>query len=194
IADTALEDVQSTLAEGLIGAFQSVALRLQRDWDRAADTVRRLTRDFDGSEVADVELQNATAKAQAVEAAIAAVEVIRDGASQNYTALTGEVWSAWRGGVRRSACTAAQIDARDALRAKQAKAQAAADPGAEVVAFRGAPKADAEVDAMRIFDALNWARTQWPALKLAATGLAGAEKLAMRWAQQKGVDVILAKP
>jgi hypothetical protein len=194
VADTALEDVQSTLAEGLIGAFQSVGLRLQRDWDRAADAVRRLTRDFDGSEVADVELQAAIAKARAAEAAAAAVELIRDGASQAYTTLTGEVWSPWRGGVRRSACTAAQIDAREALRAKQAKVQAASDPGAEVVAFRGSPKADAQADAMRIFDALNWTRTQWPAMKLAVTGLAGAEKLAMRWAQQKGVDVILAKP
>jgi len=194
LADTALEDFQAMLAEGVIGAFQSVVLRLQRDWDRAADTVRRLTRDFDGSEVGDVELQAATAKAHAAEAAIEAVEQIRDAASAAYTVATGEVWSPWRGSVRRSACTAAQVDARDALKAKRVREQVGADPGVDVVAFRGAPKADTAIDATRIFDALNWALARRPAMKLGVTGLAGAERLAMRWAQQKGVDVILAKP
>src|SRR5262249_1716751 len=139
VSDTSLEPFQTTLAEGLIGAFQSIALRLQRDWDRAADTVRRISRDFDGSEVADVELQEATAKAHAAEAAIDAVERIRDAASTAYTVATGEVWSPWRGNVRRSTCTAAQIDARAALQAKRDRAQAAADPGVDLVAFRGAP-------------------------------------------------------
>lgn len=194
VADTSLEAFQSTLAEGLIGAFQSVALRLQRDWDRSADVVRRLSREFDGSEVADVELQAATARAQAAEAAIEAVEQIRDAASAAYTVATGEVWSPWRGSVRRSVSTAAQIDARAALQAKRAHTHSGTDPGAEVVVFRGAPKADTAIDASRIFDALNWALSQRPAMKLGVTGLAGAERLAMRWAQQKSVDVILAKP
>jgi hypothetical protein len=194
IADTALEDHVATLAEGLIGAFQSVALRLQRDWDRAADEVKRLSRDFDGSEIADVELQDATRRAHAAEAAIRAVELIRDRASETYTLATGEVWTPWRGSVRRNATTAAQIDAREALRAKRAKAQAAVDPGAFVVAFRGSPRADTALDAGRIFDALNWARAEWPQMKLATTGLSGAERLAMTWARQHGVDLIAAKP
>lgn len=194
IGDTALEPFQVMLAEGLIGAFQSVALRLQRDWDRAADAVRRISRDFDGSEVADLELQEATAKAHAAETAIEAVERIRDAASAAYTVATGAVWSPWRGSVRRSTCTAAQIDARAALQAKRARAQGAAEPGTDLIAFRGAPRADTALDASRIFDALNWAMAQRPAMKLGVTGLAGAERLAMRWAQQKGVDVILARP
>jgi hypothetical protein len=194
IADTALEAVQATIAEGLIGAFQSIALRLQRDWDRAADEVRRLTRDFDGSEVADVELQAATAKARVAEAAVDAIERVRDRASETYTAATGEVWTPWRGSVRRTTCTAAQVDAREVLRAKRARQQGLADPGATVVAFRGSPKADTATDAGRIFDALNWAAAEWPDMKLATTGLAGPEKLALGWARQKRVDVILAEP
>ena len=194
IVDTALEDFQATIAEGLIGAFQSVALRLQREADRAADEVKRISRDFDGSEIADVELQDATRKAHAAEAAIQAVELIRDRASETYTALTGEIWSPWRGTVRRTASSAAQIDAREALRAKRARSHAAVDPGAQVVAFRGSPKADTQLDAGRIFDALNWALGQWPQMKLATTGLHGAERLAAKWARQKGVDLIAAKP
>ncbi|CAN7641209.1 DUF2493 domain-containing protein [Phenylobacterium sp. LjRoot219] len=194
IGDTALEDQLTAIAEGLIGAFQSIALRLQRDWDRAADEVKRLSRDFDGSEVADVELQAATRRAHAAESAIRAVELIRDRASETYTLATGEVWTPWRGGTRRSGSTAAQIEAREALRAKRAKAHAAVDPGAFVVVFRGAPQADTATDASRVFDALNWALGEWPQMKLATTGLHGAERLAMKWARQKGVDLIAAKP
>jgi hypothetical protein len=49
------------------------------------------------------------------------------------------------------------------------------------------------MDAGRIFDALNWARTQWPDMALATTGAKGAERLAIRWAQQKGVTLVLAR-
>jgi len=194
IADTALEAFQTTIAEGLIGAFQSVMLRLEREWDRAADEVKRLTRDFDGSEIADVELQAAIAKARAAEAAVRSVELIRDRASETYSAATGEVWSPWRGSVRRTASTAAQIEAREALRAQRTRHQGLADPGAAVVAFRGAPSADTALDGARLFDALNWARKAWPDMVLATTGLAGPEKLALSWARQKHVDVVLAKP
>jgi hypothetical protein len=194
VSDTALEDYRTAIAEGLIGAFQSVSLRLQREWDRAADDVKRLTRDFDGSEVADVELQEATRKAHAAEAAIRAVEMIRDRASEVYTAATGEIWSPWRGSVRATASTAAQIDAREALRAKRAKSLAAVDPGAEVVVFRGSMTANTALDANRIFDALNWALEQWPQMTLGVTApLRGAEKLAAKWAKQKRIPTVPAK-
>ncbi len=191
IGDTALEDYQTPIAEGLIGAFHSIAGRLQREFDRAADDVKRLSRDFDGSEIADVELQEATAKAHAVEAAIRAVEMIRDQARETYTLHTGEIWTPWRGSARRTASTAAQIDAREALRAKQARTHAATDPGAHVVAFRGAPMANTAEDANRVYDALNWALAQWPDMKLTTTNCAGPERLAIGWANGKHVDHVL---
>ena len=193
IADTALEDHVTAIAEGLIGAFQSISLRLQRDWDRAADEVKRLSRDFDGSEVADVELQEATRRAHAAEAAIRAVELIRDRAGETYTLATGEVWTPWRGSARRNGSTAAQIDAREALRAKRAKALAAVEPGAFVVAFRGAPAADTALDAGRIYDALNWALQQWPEMKLTTSNCSGAERLAIKWARDHHVDHVLVR-
>ncbi|NHN20230.1 DUF2493 domain-containing protein, partial [Bacillus amyloliquefaciens] len=48
-------------------------------------------------------------------------------------------------------------------------------------------------DAGRIFDALNWAKQEWPDMALATTGAKGSEKLAIKWAQQKGVKLILAR-
>jgi hypothetical protein len=65
-----------TGVEALIGAFHSAAGRIEREADRARDLMRRLDRDFDGSEAADVELQEATAKARAGDAA---TQAFRDG-------------------------------------------------------------------------------------------------------------------
>ena len=193
ISNTALEDYQTTLGEALIGAFHSAAGRIERDADRARDTMRSLDRDFDGSEAADTELQEATAKARAGDAATRACELIRDAASQTWTVATGEVWTAWRGSRRGTHLTAAQLEAKQAIRAIRNRKAGEADPGGPVIAFRGAPTADTAVDAGRIFDALNWAKQEWPEMALATTGAKGAEKLAIRWAQQKGVKLILAR-
>ncbi|HKR88604.1 MAG TPA: DUF2493 domain-containing protein [Phenylobacterium sp.] len=193
LSDTQLEDFRTTICEALIGAFHSAAQRIEREADKQRDEINRLMRENDGSEVADVELQEATAKTRAADMAVAAVEAIRDAAAQAYTSATGEVWTAWRGAVRASRTTAAQIEARDALRTAKARKHAATDPGATVVAFRAAPQADTADDAHRIFDALNWARQQWPDMALATTGAKGGEKIAIKWAQQKKVTLVLAK-
>jgi len=191
---TGLEDFHTIVAESLIGAFHSAAGRIERDADRARDGVRRLERDFDGSEIADTELQEALAKVRAADVAVMAAELVRDAAAEFYTVATGEVWTAWRGNVRRSLTTAAQIEARDALRVSKARKQGLADPGQTIVAFRGSPKADTAEDAARIFDALNWAHSQWPTMALATTCAPGAEKLAAKWAGQKHVTLVKAQP
>jgi hypothetical protein len=193
IADTVLEDFHTLLGEALIGAFHSAAGRIEREADRARDVMRRLDRDFDGSEAADVELQEATAKARAGDAATQAAERIRDAASDAWTVSTGEVWTAWKGSRRGSFLTAAQLEAKQAIRAVRERRAGDARHRGAVVAFRGAPSADGAEDAARIFDALNWALAEWPDMALATTGAKGAEKLAIRWAQQKGVTLILAR-
>ncbi|WP_293678796.1 DUF2493 domain-containing protein [uncultured Phenylobacterium sp.] len=193
IGDTALEDVQTILAESLIGAFHSAAGRIEREADRSRDRMRSLERDFDGSEMADTELQEATASTRAADGAQAGCELIRDAAAEIYTTATGEVWTPWRGSRRGTQLTAAQLEAKQALRAIERRRSTEADPGGPVVAFRAAPFADSQADGNRIFDALNWARSQWPDMALATTGAKGAERLAIRWAQQKGVTLVLAR-
>lgn len=193
IGDTALEDVQTILAESLIGAFHSASGRIEREADRARDRMRSLERDFDGSELADDELQTATRCARALDVAQLAADLMRDAAAETWTAVTGEVWTAWRGSRRGSFMTAAQLEAKQALRAIKARRQAEADPQGPVVAFRAAPSATSQADAHRIFDALNWARTAWPDMALATTGAKGAEQFAIQWARQKGVILVLAR-
>ncbi len=193
VGDSALEDFHGLIGEALIGAFHSAAQRIERDADKARDQLSGLVRDFDGSEVLDTEIQEVTRKARAADVATLAMEIVRDAASTSYTTTTGEVWSPWKGSVKASRTTAAQIEARDAIRAHKAAKHHAAHPGATVVAFRAAPHADTANDANRIFDALNWALAQWPDMALATSGAKGGEKLAIKWAKQKAVKVVLAR-
>jgi hypothetical protein len=157
---------------------------------KARDSLAGLIRDFDGSEILDVEIQEATRKARSADVACLAMEMVRDSAAASYTTSTGEVWSPWKGSVKSSRLTSAQLDAREALRSHKASRHAATDPGAIIIAFRGADTAD---DANRVFDALNWAHAQWPDMALATSEARGAEKLAIKWAKQKGVTLVLAK-
>lgn len=190
---TALEDQAVPVCETFIGGLHAGVQRLDREADRQREDLARLLRDFDGSEVADVDLQEAKQRADAVDVAARALEIVRDAAANDYATATGEVWSPWRGSVRGGPTSAAQIDAQAALRAAEDRRREGADPGNAVVAFRASPRSDAPEDAARIFDALNWARAKWPDMSLALTGAKGGERLAKRWAQQKGVRLVLAK-
>lgn len=189
-ANTALEDFQTIIAEAVIGGFHSAALRIEREADRSRDDVSRLHRDFDGSEVADNELQEATTKARQGDVATQAVEFMRDEAASVYTVATGEVWAPWKGSVKASKTTAAQIAAKDYMRAAKVAKNQLVQPGAQVVAFRGSKDATTQADANRIFDALNWAQGEYPNMVLAVSGAPGADNIARRWANQKKVDVI----
>lgn len=189
-ANTGLEDYQSLIAEAFIGGIHSAAQRIEREADRARDDVTRLHRDFDGSEVADHELQEAISKTRRADVALMAVEYIRDEAAAVYTVDTGEVWTPWQGNVRASKTTAAQIQAKDYLKAVKVAKSQMVPPGTEVVAFRGSKDATTQVDAERIFDALNWAKTNYPNMALAVSTAPGADAIALRWATSKKVNVI----
>lgn len=189
-ANTGLEDYQSLIAEAFIGGIHSAAQRIEREADRARDDVTRLHRDFDGSEVADHELQEAISKTRRADVALMAVEYIRDEAAAVYTVDTGEVWTPWQGNVRASKTTAAQIQAKDYLKAVKVAKSQLVPPGTEVVAFRGSKDATTQVDAERIFDALNWAKTNYPNMALAVSTAPGADAIALRWATSKKVNVI----
>lgn len=194
VLGTALEDFAPTILETLIGGFHSGIQRLERDVDKARDRLAQALRDFDGSEILDNDIQEATRAARTAEVAMMAMQFVRDAASATYTGATGEIWVAWRSNVRASRASAAQIEAREVLRQARARKAGMVDPGAMIVAFRGSTKADTGIDAARIFDALNWAQTQWPDMALATTGATGAETIAIRWAGQKKVTLIKAQP
>jgi hypothetical protein len=194
VLGSGLEPYLAVICETLIGGLHTGVTRVEREADRARDALACRLREFDGSEVADSELEEARLQTEGADSAVGCLERLRDSAAEAYGCATGEVWSPWRGSLRPNRTTSAQIDAQAALRAMRARRQAEADPGGVVVAFRAAPRSDAPQDASRIFDALNWARSEWPDMSLALTGAPGGERIAKRWAQQKGVRLVLARP
>ncbi len=193
ILATPLEDDATLIAEAVLGGLHTGVQRLERRADRRRDALAMSLRDFDGSEVADHDLQEQHRATAAADLAVRALECVRDAAARVWATASGEAWAPARGSVRPTAVTAAQIDAAEALRARQARRVADADPGACVVAFRGAPAATTPEDASRIFDALNWARTEWPDMSLVLSGAPGADQIARRWASQKQVRLVMAR-
>src|SRR5437879_544168 len=97
---TALEDHLAVVCETFIGGLHAGSQRLERDADRSRDRLADRLREFDGSEVADVELQDAKHAADAADVAVRALEIVRDAAAAAYATATGEVWSPWRGSTR----------------------------------------------------------------------------------------------
>jgi len=191
---TALEDQVNILAEALIGGLHSATQRLEREADRRRDRLSLLLRDFDGTEVADVQLQEVRAETLSLDVAAEAAALMRDAASATYSATTGLSWTPWRGDVRKSRRTAALLDARAVLAEARRRRSIQRTPSGPIVVVRGAPFADSAEDASRLFDGLNWAKREWPQFVLGLTGALGVERLALIWARQKGVQVVLARP
>ena len=154
VGESALEDFHVLIGEALIGAFHSVAQRIERDADKARDQLGGLVRDFDGSEVLDTEIQDVTRKARAADVATLAMEIVRDAAADTYTTNTGEVWSPWKGSVKGSRTTAAQIEALD-RRVDQAELVAGADPAATTT-MTPAPGAPSGWPVMDISPPMAW--------------------------------------
>ena len=193
IMDTALEPFCTEIVEGMIGGLHSGIGRLDKNYEKTKAKMLGLMQGPQGNEVDDTNLIEATDELYQLEAAIMIAEMIRNEASEFYTHATGETWTPWQGSQRGGVKTTfAQIEAKAAIKAKEAATRQLCEPGDYVVVFRGAMQANRHADSNRIYDALNYFREQFPHMKLATTGNNGAEKLAIKWAQQKGVPSILA--
>ena len=194
VQDTGLDEIAGNLAEGMIGGVHSTILRLHKKLDAAHDEMKSLQRAFDGSEVLDVELQQTTAKARHLEAQVLALELFREAMAEQYSVITGNIWTPWRGSApARAAEHASMIDATDAMKARKERQRADADPGDSVVCFRGAFSAKTEDDQRAVWQALDEAKAAYPAMSLAISATEGADKFAHLWAKAQGVKVVSVK-
>lgn len=190
---TGLEAHLPTICDGVIGGFHTMAMRLDREADRQRDQIRQLDRNFDGSEIMDTELQEATEKARLADIAQRSVELVRDAAADACQVATGHAWTPWKGSVRANRVTAAVVQARDVVVAAKAAKANLLPEGCQIVAFRAAKGTRAELDANRVFDALNWARAQFANMALITSDNEGAERLATSWAKQMRVPLIVER-
>jgi hypothetical protein len=196
--ETAIEDDSEEIAWGMVNLFHRAAMKRGAQLDRATDEIRCLLASADGSEVHTSELEERVGRARAAEAAMLALESIREEAALLYTNETG---SSWRpaGGSRLNhspALTSAVVDGRAFLRARSESRRRAAMPEGTPVLFAGgrltfASTGDAKTFADRVWETLDKVRDRVADLVLVHGGDGkGTDRLAAAWAERRKVPQV----
>ena len=196
--ETAIEDDAEEIAWGMVNLFHRAASKRGMQLDRATDEIRCLLACADGSEVHTGELENRIDQARSAEAAMLALESIREEAALLYTNETG---SSWRpaGGSRLNhspALTSAVVDGRAFLRARSEARRRAAIPQGTPVLFAGGrlsfgSNEEAKTFAGNVWDTLDKVRDRIADLVLVHGGDGkGADRLAAAWAERRKVPQV----
>jgi hypothetical protein len=193
--ETALEQDAEELAWGFVNLFHRAATKRSAQIDRATDEIRCLIASADGSEVHSSELETQIERAQAAEAAMLGLEILREAAASLYLNETGTSWRP-AGGSRlnhSAAATSAVVHGRDYLRARSEARRRAAMPEGTPVVFAGgrlsfATDADAKTFASSVWDTLDKVREHVADMILVHGGDSkGADRLAASWAERRGI-------
>jgi hypothetical protein len=188
LRDTRLEPLAQRIAWGIVHSFHKVADQLDGEADKAAQKVKGLIRDADGSEVMMGELEEAQTICQSLDEARDALECMRDHAAATFHAETGRPWSAPRASLTSSKRTASVIAATDFLAARRQRRIDAHDPQAPIVIFSGGQVWE---DHARITERLDAIRARIPAMVLATTAQdKGCDAIAASWAARTGTKLI----
>lgn len=193
LVDTRLEPDLDDLLWSLANIFHRRIERLERQLDDNEQAQKRSTRDQDGSEVRSVELEQLLAEGISLLERRNAFEALRDYAAEMFERHMGQAWHPRTGSrVNHTTMTAAMIDSRDFLAAKRrSEAEVLLPPGPRI-AFTGGPDCN---DHERIWAALDKTRARHPDMVLLHGGTPkGAERIASRWADSRGVPQIAFKP
>ena len=196
--ETALEDDAEELGWSFVNLFHRAALKRSGQIDRATDEIRCLISSGDGSEVHTSRLENEIARAQAAEAAMLALESLRETAARLYLNETGHSWRP-AGGSRANhgaALTSAVVDGRDFLRARMEGRRKAVMPEGTPVVFAGGRLSfptdeQAKTFAGNVWDTLDKVREHVADLVLVHGGdTKGVDRLAASWAERRKVPQI----
>jgi hypothetical protein len=192
--DTALEDDAEELGWAFVNLFHRAALKRSGQIDRATDEIRCLIASGDGSEVHTSQLENEIARAQAAEAAMLALESLRETAARLYLNETGHSWRP-AGGSRANhgaTLTSAVVDGRDFLRARIESRRKAVMPEGTPIVFAGGRLSFRPTSRRRlrgnVWDTLDKVREHVADLVLVHGGdTKGVDRLAASWAERREV-------
>ena len=190
---TQFADERESLLWGFVNTLHMQARRLDRAVDKLSPKLKDLQAAQDGTEINAWELERTIERARHLGDRRDAFEKLRDAAAQRYLDDTGSTWRPRHGShtSRTSNLTSAAIDARDFLRAREQSKTQAHLPEGTLVAVAGS--GDVE-DAGPIHFALDRVRSKYPDMVLVHGGGPGAEKIAARWAEARGVHQVVCKP
>ena len=192
LADSALAADLEPMLWGMVNLYHQRAERIARDRGELETVIRELIGQQDGSEVLDVELQDAQADYERTEERETAFVFMREHAAERYEAETGRPWFPRSGSRPGNPVTAAMIDAREYLRAvKEKQTEALAPEGSRIVIAGGQ---DYE-DHAAIFAALDRARDRVGDMVLLHGGSQkGCDHIAALWAKERGVPQVAFRP
>ena len=174
---THLADERESFLWGLVNLFHAQVNRLDRAVDALKPKLRDLERAQDSTEINAWELERTVDRARAL----------------GYRTKTGSTWRPRRGShaSQTGKITAAAIDARDYLRAREHRANEAHLPDATLVAVAGGKEAG---DVNAICSALDGVKERHPDMVLVHGGGPGAERIAARWAENNAVHQVVFRP
>ena len=190
---TQLADERESLLWGFVNTLHMQTVRLDRAVDRLAPELKNLQHAQDGTEINAWELERIIERARNLGDRRDAFEQLRDAAAEHYRRDTGKTWRPRHGShtSRTAQLTSAAIDARDFLRARDNSKTQAHLPEGTLVAVTGSKPVE---NAQTICTALDHVHGKYPDMVLVHGGGPGAEKIAARWAESKGVHQVVCRP
>ena len=190
---TQLADERESLLWGFVNTLHMQTVRLDRAVDRLSPELKDLQHAQDGTEINAWELERIIERARNLGDRRDAFEQLRDAAAEHYRRDTGKTWRPRHGShtSRTAQLTSAAIDARDFLRARENEKTQAHLPEGTLVAVTGSKPVE---NAQTICTALDHVHGKYPDMVLVHGGGPGAEKIAARWAESKGVHQVVCRP
>jgi hypothetical protein len=191
---TKMEDDILDIGSGICTSLHFLLSRIEkRQYDTQME-IRRLDREFDGSEIKDHQLQQQTNLLSQTDERAGAIEALRDALADHMTVQHGHRWHPPQGSHynKRKPLTAAVMTARDVLKAQKERDLKALIPVGSLVAFAG-PIDFEKVDP--IWKVLDQVRQRHPDMVLVHGGSKkGAELIAAKWAENRKVDQVRCEP
>lgn len=137
-ANTRLEEDAEGLLWGLVNVFHRKVERVQKALNRNEDDQRQSQREQDGSEIKSVELEDLITEGHTMLEQRDIFELMRDYAADLFETITGSVWRPVAGSkFNHKTATAAIIDSRVYIKAKQQKETQVQLPDGVLIAFGG---------------------------------------------------------
>ena len=190
---TGLASEVEPLAHAFATMLQRRAVSLDQAADRQKVKARALIETQDGSEIAEVELDQTTRLYTILQEKADALKVMAECAAEHYETETGEHYTPVTGDrtTRRAMETGAVFEAKKLLdAADRAEAERNRVTGT-FIAVAG----DAEwIESAPIWKRLDAARDKCPDMVLCHKGSRGAEKIAAAWARARKVPQVMFRP
>ena len=190
--DSQLEDNLEEMLWSLTSLFHRRLTHLQRRLDDNECEIRDSMSAQDGSEVASVELERLQMIGLKLWDHRDAFEQMRDLACNHFSAATGSPWMPRTGSkVSHRGLTSAVVDSRAFLSAKRRKEIEVDCPEGTRIAFSGGDYQAYDL----IWSVLDATHQKYPDMVLLHGGTPkGAEMIAARWADARGVTQVVFKP